>query len=109
MTVKHEYCDAVAALDAEGGEATGECIGALVKVVPGVACVATNDGLASSKDFFRVCQPLCDVHMALSLLMVPMILFLAEQAWHPQGVPLHFPRQMNLDSPLVHKPCTFSL
>ena len=54
MTVEHEYCYAIAALDAEGGEATSECIGALVKVVPGVASVATNDGLTSSKDFFRV-------------------------------------------------------
>src|SRR5260370_22256590 len=65
MAVEHQYGYAVPALHSKRSQAAREGVGALVKLFPGGARLATNDCLTDASYFFCMFEPFSDSHVAL--------------------------------------------
>src|SRR5437667_6445537 len=68
MAVEHQDSHTVAAHYTKRCQSTSKCIGAQVKLFPGIASLSTSNCLTGSRSLFCMCQSLCDVHIEPSLL-----------------------------------------
>ena len=65
MTVEHKDGYAVSTQHADGGQAARQGVGTLLKLFPGIACVAADNGLVAACYLFCMRESFSNVHGAL--------------------------------------------